>query len=68
MSIHQWRKSPYGGDGSNRLGTATTPARVLVRDSKDPNGPRLAPRPATWTRSAACTAADAHGRSRGARP
>lgn len=68
MSTHQWRKSTYSGDSSNCLEIATTPATILVRDSKDPNGPRLALRPATWTRFAVYAAADAHGRSRGARP
>lgn len=68
MSTHQWRKSTYSGDSSNCLEIATTPATILVRDSKDPNGPRLALRPATWTRFAAYAASDAHGRSRGARP
>ncbi|MEV8128319.1 DUF397 domain-containing protein [Streptomyces sp. NPDC085944] len=68
MSIHQWRKSTYSGDSSNCLEIATAPATILVRDSKNPNGPRLALRPATWTRFAAYAAADAHGRSRGFRP
>nr|WP_203603949.1 DUF397 domain-containing protein [Streptomyces coelicoflavus] len=63
-----WRKSTYSPDGSNCLEIATTPATILVRDSKKPNGPRLALRPATWTRFAAHTAADAHGRNWGSRP
>ncbi|MZE46858.1 DUF397 domain-containing protein [Streptomyces sp. SID5477] len=57
-------KSTHSPDGSNCLETACTPATIPGRDAKDPNGPRLALRPATWTRFAAY----AHRRSRGSRP
>ncbi|MDA4890829.1 DUF397 domain-containing protein [Streptomyces sp. MS2A] len=63
-----WHKSTHSPDGSNCLEIATTPATILVRDSKNPNGPRIALRPAAWTRFAAHAASDAHGRSRGSRP
>ncbi|WP_399885867.1 DUF397 domain-containing protein [Streptomyces sp. BBFR51] len=48
MQTLDWQKSTYSGDGSNCVEIATTPAAILVRDSKDPDGPRLALRPATW--------------------
>ncbi|MGC9494693.1 DUF397 domain-containing protein [Streptomyces sp. WG7] len=48
MQNHNWRKSTYSGDGSNCVEIATTPTTVLVRDSKNPGGPRLALLPATW--------------------
>ncbi|MEU9070916.1 DUF397 domain-containing protein [Streptomyces sp. NPDC048306] len=51
-----WRKSTYSPDGSNCLEIATTPTTVLVRDSKDPAGPRLCLLPATWTGFAAYAA------------
>jgi len=38
-----WRKSSYSGaNGGNCTEVATTPGAVLVRDSKDPDGARLA--------------------------
>lgn len=38
-----WRKSSYsGGSGGGCVEVATLPGRVMVRDSKDPEGPRLA--------------------------
>ncbi len=42
-----WRTSSYSG---NCIAVAATPERVLVRDSKDPDGPALAiPTPAWRT-------------------
>jgi len=38
-----WRKSSYsGGSGGNCAEVATVPGAILVRDSKDADGPRLA--------------------------
>ncbi|MDI6520447.1 DUF397 domain-containing protein [Streptomyces coelicoflavus] len=65
LTRHKSTRSP---GGSNCLETAATPATILVRGSENPNGPRLARRPATWTRFAVYAAGDAHGRSRGSRP
>jgi hypothetical protein len=48
MSDHAWRKSSYSPDASNCVEVATTPATVLIRDSKDTSGPRLDLSPATW--------------------
>ncbi|MFD7467471.1 DUF397 domain-containing protein [Streptomyces tendae] len=59
MRIHQWRKSTYSGDSSNCLEIATTPTTVLVRDSKNPSGPRVALLPATWA-DFSSYAAEAH--------
>ncbi|MET8112668.1 DUF397 domain-containing protein [Streptomyces prasinus] len=48
MTDEQWRKSTYSPDASNCVEIATAPATVLVRDSKDAAGPRLALSPASW--------------------
>ncbi|MFE2278343.1 DUF397 domain-containing protein [Streptomyces sp. NPDC059454] len=48
MSDHAWRKSSYSPDASNCVEVATTPATVLVRDSKDASGSRLDLSPTTW--------------------
>jgi len=43
MDIMNWRKSSYsGGNGAECIETASTPDAVLVRDSKDNEGPVLA--------------------------
>jgi hypothetical protein len=46
-----WRKSSYsGGNGGNCVEVAAAlPAAVAVRDSKDPDGPKLIFTPADWT-------------------
>jgi hypothetical protein len=45
-----WRKSSYsGGNGGDCVEVAATlPAAVAVRDSKDPDGPKLIFTPADW--------------------
>lgn len=44
-----WTKSTYStADGPSCVEVATVPATILVRDSKNPTGPRLAFAPATW--------------------
>ena len=45
----RWRKSSYSGaNGSGCVEVAQVPAVVAVRDSKDPDGPRLAFSPQEW--------------------
>ncbi|MER5296108.1 DUF397 domain-containing protein [Streptomyces pharetrae] len=45
----EWIKSSYStDDGPSCVEVATAPARILVRDSKNPDGPRLALTPTTW--------------------
>ncbi|MFE2644385.1 DUF397 domain-containing protein [Streptomyces nigra] len=45
-----WTKSSYSTDeGPDCVEVAPTPDRILVRDSKDPDGPRLTLTPTTWT-------------------
>ena len=46
-----WRKSSYSGsNGGDCVEVARTlPAAVAVRDSKDPDGPKLIFTPADWT-------------------
>ncbi|MEU6165301.1 DUF397 domain-containing protein [Streptomyces tanashiensis] len=44
-----WFKSSYSsGEGGNCVEVATHPTAVHVRDSKNPDGPRLAVSPASW--------------------
>ncbi|MET9395108.1 DUF397 domain-containing protein [Streptomyces sp. NPDC006624] len=44
-----WIKSSYSTDeGPDCVEVATVPDHVLVRDSKNPHGPRLALTPTTW--------------------
>lgn len=42
-----WRKSSRSGTG-NCVEVAVLADRVMIRDSKDPEGPRLAITPAEW--------------------
>jgi Domain of unknown function (DUF397) len=46
-----WRKSTYSGtNGGNCVEVArATPAAVAVRDSKDPDGPKLIFTPEAWS-------------------
>jgi hypothetical protein len=44
-----WRKSSYSsGNGGNCVEAASLVTGLLVRDSKDPDGPALAITPADW--------------------
>ncbi|SDC80224.1 DUF397 domain-containing protein [Streptomyces prasinopilosus] len=46
----EWIKSSYSTpDGPDCVEVAAVPEHVLIRDSKDPNGPRLTLAPTTWT-------------------
>ncbi|MFI9648411.1 DUF397 domain-containing protein [Streptomyces sp. NPDC052040] len=46
-----WFKSSYSGgnDGNSCVELAVAPGAVLVRDSKETAGPRLAMSPAAWS-------------------
>jgi hypothetical protein len=51
MNSTRWRTSSHsGGNGGECVQVAAMPSagRVLIRDSKDPDGPFLALRPADW--------------------
>ena len=53
MNSTCWRTSSYsGGNGGECVQVAAKPSteRVLIRDSKNPNGPVLALRPIEWRR------------------
>jgi Domain of unknown function (DUF397) len=42
MTSADWRKSSYSGaNGGNCIEVAAIPGGVALRDSKDPDGPRL---------------------------
>jgi hypothetical protein len=43
-----WRKSTYSNGSSSCLEAASGPGLVAVRDTKDPDGPRLAIPAHTW--------------------
>jgi len=43
-----WKKSSRSGTGGNCIEVAELPSAVLVRDSKDPEGPRLAFTQSEW--------------------
>jgi hypothetical protein len=43
-----WRTSSYSANGSACVEVAPAPAGVLVRDSKDPEGPTLAVPTTAW--------------------
>ncbi|MCH0556506.1 DUF397 domain-containing protein [Streptomyces sp. MUM 16J] len=46
----EWIKSSYStADGPDCVEVAAVPDTVLVRDSKNPQGPRLALTPTAWT-------------------
>ena len=60
MSSAIWRKSSYSGaNGGNCIEIAAVGRTVVVRDSKDPDGPALAFRPNDWQRFADRVKADA---------
>ncbi|MDO0926389.1 DUF397 domain-containing protein [Streptomyces sp. TG1A-8] len=49
ISELEWIKSSYStADGPSCVEVAAVPRRILVRDSKNPHGPRLALTPAAW--------------------
>jgi hypothetical protein len=50
IEVGVWRKASYsGGNGGGCIEVASTPAAlVAVRDSKDPDGPKLALSPDGW--------------------
>ena len=55
-----WRKSSYsGGNGGACVEIAAVPRTVLVHDSKNPDGPRLAFGRVAWAAFAARVKADA---------
>lgn len=50
LEVARWRKSSHSGGGNNCLEVAPGhPALVPVRDSKNPDGPKLLFRPEAWT-------------------
>jgi Domain of unknown function (DUF397) len=50
VEVGTWRKASYSGsNGGECVEVATTPSpAIAVRDSKDPDGPRLAVSPERW--------------------
>ncbi len=48
LSRAQWRKSRYSGNTGNCVEVADLGAAVAVRDSKNPDGPKLIFTPNQW--------------------
>jgi hypothetical protein len=49
-STPKWKKSSFSaGNNNDCVEVATAPEAILVRDSKDPDGPHLTLTPAAWT-------------------
>ena len=48
MLTRPWRKSSLSTGGNDCVEVAQTRTRCLVRDSKNPDGARLAVRPQEW--------------------
>ena len=52
MTGARWRKSSYSGSGGQQNGCVEVarcqPGGIAVRDSKDPEGPRLTFTPSGW--------------------
>jgi Domain of unknown function (DUF397) len=53
LSRAGWRKSRHSGGNGNCVEAASTGLVVAVRDSTDPEGPRLAFAPSAWRTFAA---------------
>jgi hypothetical protein len=57
--IMNWRKSSYSGsNGAECVEVGMTTGTVVVRDTKDPDGPRLAFAPGAWEKFAVRVKAD----------
>jgi Domain of unknown function (DUF397) len=61
LSRAEWRRSSYSGTNGNCVEAAAARAAVAVRDSKDPDGPRLVFAPVAWRAFAAAVKAGAPG-------
>jgi hypothetical protein len=59
VNIMNWRKSSYSGSNSGNCVEVAAADRVLIRDSKNPDGPRLAFGRVAWAAFAARVKADA---------
>ena len=48
LSRARWRRSRYSGSNGNCVETAGAGQGIAVRDSKDPEGPRLVFKASAW--------------------
>jgi hypothetical protein len=54
LDVTRWRKSSYStGNGGNCVEIGQTRPGIAIRDSKDPEGPRLSFGPEVWETFAA---------------
>lgn len=58
-----WRKSSYSQPDANCVEVRDLPDSVAVRDSKNPDGPRLAVLPAGWRNFTASVKAGRYDRA-----
>jgi hypothetical protein len=49
LNVGIWRKSSHSGGGNDCVEIATSDTTTAVRDSKNPDGPRLSFGPGNWT-------------------
>lgn len=69
ISTAQWRKSSHSDHhGGECVEVANLAHGIAVRDSKDPDGPRLAFTPAAWRAFTRQVTAHEHGPDAPARP
>lgn len=63
LSNAAWRKSSYSGDnGGNCVEVARNlPGAIAIRDSKDPDGPKLVFAPEDWDAFVSCLRAGESG-------
>jgi hypothetical protein len=48
-SVVAWRKSTYSGSSDNCVEVAALSRAIVIRDSKDPDGPRIYVGRSAWT-------------------
>ncbi|MFD0850949.1 DUF397 domain-containing protein [Actinomadura adrarensis] len=60
---HEWRRSSRSTSGENCVEVAALEPRILVRDSKAPDGPRLSFDAAVWRGFTRQIKAGAHDRA-----
>jgi|HubBroStandDraft_4_1064222.scaffolds.fasta_scaffold154804_2 hypothetical protein len=64
VNIMNWRKSSYSGSNSGNCVEVAAADRVLIRDSKNPDGPRLAFGREAWETFAAKVKAELDPKTR----